>query len=72
MPTTTRVEGWGDGGLGFEVAMLGDGRDMVCGCGVSGRGPKDFIDGDVELGLEEGVYLVAMRATGWGLWCSLR
>ena len=42
IPTTTRVEGWGDGGLGFEVAMLGDGRDMVCGYGVTGRGPKDF------------------------------
>ena len=65
MPTTTRVEGWGDEGLGFEVAMPGDGKDMVCGYGVSGRGPKAFIDGVVALGLEEGVYLVAMRATGW-------
>ena len=65
MPTTTRVEGWGDKCLGFEVAMPGDGRDMVCGFGVSDRGPKDFIDGGVVLGLEEGVYLVAMRATGW-------
>ena len=52
MPTTTRVEGWGDGGLGFEVAMPGDERDMVCGCGVSGRGPKAFIDGGVALGFE--------------------
>ena len=42
IPTTTRVEGWVDEGLGFEVAMLGDGRDMVCGYGVTGRGPKDF------------------------------
>ena len=65
MPTTTRVEGWDDGGLGFEVAMPGDGRDMVCGYGVSGRGPKAFIDGGVALGLDEGVYLVAMRATRW-------
>ena len=65
MPTTTRVEGWGDEGLGFEVAIPGDRRDMVCGYGVSHRGPKDFIDGGVALGLEEGVYLVAMRATRW-------
>ena len=65
MPTTTKVEGWGDGGLGFEVAMPGDGKDMVCGCGVSGRGPKAFIDGGVALGLEECVYLVVMRATRW-------
>ena len=65
MPTTTSVEGWGDECLGFELAMPGDGRDMVCGCGVSGKGPKAFIDGGVALGLEEGVYLVAMRATGW-------
>ena len=65
MPTTTSVEGWGDECLGFELAMPGDGRDMVCGCGVSGKGPKAFIDGGVAPGLEEGVYLVAMRATGW-------
>ena len=71
MPTTTRVEGWGNGGLGFEVEMPGDGRDMVCGCGVSGRGLKPFIDWGVVLGLEEGLYLVAMRLQG-GLWCSLR
>ena len=71
MPTTTRVEGWGDKCLGFEVAMPGDERDMVCGCGVSGRGLKPFIDGGVVLGLEEGLYLVAMRLQG-GLWCSLR
>ena len=42
MPTTTSVEGWGDECLGFELAMPGDGRDMVCGYGVTGRGPKDF------------------------------
>ena len=42
MPTTTRVEGWGDEGLGFEVEMPRDGRDMVCGYGVTSRGPKDF------------------------------
>ena len=65
MPTTTSVEGWGDECLGFELAMPGDGRDMVCGCGVSGKGPKAFIDGGVAPGLEEGVYLVAMRATRW-------
>jgi len=65
MPTTTSVEGWGDECLGFELAMPGDGRDMVCGCGVSGKGPKAFIDGGVAPGLEEGVYIVAMRATGW-------
>ena len=52
MPTTTRVEGWGDGGLGFEVAMPGDGKDMVCGYGVNSRGPKVFIYGGVALGFE--------------------